>query len=434
MGINFVALAEKLTEKTIARRRDFHKYPESAWTEFRTAAIVADTLSALGYQVLAGDEVIDAQAMMGVPAAAELERHAKRALAQGAKPQWVDKLQGGKTGVIGVLTCAKPGPTVGLRFDMDANDVVEAEDVSHRPFKEGFASVNRGAAHACGHDGHTAVGLAVAEILASVKEQLSGTIKLIFQPAEEGVRGARAMSVKGVVDDVDYFLGLHLGFNTKQTGQLACRIEGFLATTKLDAIFTGVPAHAGAAPEAGRNALLAAAAAALNLHAIARHSQGPTRINVGQLEAGTGRNVLPANAIIKLETRGTTSALNEYMFTESQRIIKAAADMYGVQVETREMGGAAGAENDLCLVERVEKVAAGLGIFKEIMPSCYFGASEDCTYFMERVQQRGGKAAYIMIGAALVAGHHDSRFDFDEAALTEAVALVSATAADLLQA
>ncbi len=434
MVTNFVEHAEKLTEKTIARRRDFHKYAESAWTEFRTAAIVADTLSELGYQVLAGAEVIDEQAMMGVPSVGELDRHAERALVQGANPEWVEKMRGGKTGVVGILKCAKPGPTIGLRFDIDANDAVEADNESHRPAKDGFASVNRGAMHACGHDGHAAIGLAVAEVLASVKNELSGTIKLIFQPAEEGVRGARAMSVKGVVDDVDYFLGLHLGFNTKQTGQLACRIEGFLATTKLDAIFTGVAAHAGAAPEAGRNALLAAAAAALNLHAIARHSQGPSRINVGQLEAGTGRNVVPANAIIKLETRGTTSTINEYMYTEAMRIIKAAADMYGVQVETREMGGAAGAENDLCLVERIEQVAGRLGIFNEIMPSCYFGASEDCTYFMERVQQHGGKAAYIMIGAAIAAGHHDFRFDFDESALTQAVALVSATAAELLQA
>lgn len=434
MVINFVEQAGKLAEKTIARRRDFHKYAESAWTEFRTAAIVADTLSELGYQVLAGAEVIDEQAMMGVPPVGELDRHAERALAQGANPEWVEKMRGGKTGVVGILTCAKPGPTIGLRFDIDANDAVEADSESHRPAKEGFASVNRGAMHACGHDGHAAIGLAVAEILASVKNELSGTIKLIFQPAEEGVRGARAMSVKGVADDVDYFLGLHLGFNTKQTGQLACRIEGFLATTKLDAIFTGVAAHAGAAPEAGRNALLAAAAAALNLHAIARHSQGPSRINVGQLEAGTGRNVVPANAVIKLETRGTTSTINEYMYTEAMRIIKAAADMYGVQVETREMGGAAGAENDLCLVERIEQVAERLGIFNEIMPDCYFGASEDCTYFMERVQQHGGKAAYIMIGAAIAAGHHDFRFDFDESALTQAAALVSATAAELLRA
>lgn len=433
MVVNFVKYAESLAEKTRARRREFHKYAETAWTEFCTATIIADTLAELGYQVFTGAEVVDEHAMMGVPSAAQLDRQVERALAQGAKRQWVEKMRGGKTGVVGIIKCDRPGPTVGLRFDIDANDVVEAEEEKHRPAKEGFASVNRGATHACGHDGHTAIGLAVAEILASAKKELSGTVKLIFQPAEEGARGAKAMVVKGIADDIDYFLGFHLGFNTKQTGQLACRVGGFLATTKLDAVFTGVAAHAGAAPEAGRNALLAAAAATLNLHAIARHSQGSSRINVGQLEAGTGRNVVPANAILKLETRGITSAINEYMYTEAVRIIKAAADMYGVQVQIREMGGAAGAENDHSLVERIEEVAKQLEIFNEIMPSCYFGASEDCTYFMEQVHKNGGKAAYIMVGATISAGHHDSCFDFDEAALTKAVALISATAADLLQ-
>lgn len=427
-------LALFLEDKTIQRRRDFHKYAEAAWTEFRTAAIVADTLTALGYEVLIGNETVASEAMMGVPSTEALTRHMERAVSQGANPKWVEKMTGGKTGVVGILKFAKPGPTVGLRFDMDANDAVESEEANHRPYREGFASVNRGAMHACGHDGHTAVGLAVAEIIANCQQELAGTVKLIFQPAEEGVRGAKAMTVKGVVDDVDVLVGMHLGFNTNRTGQLACQIEGFLATTKLDAVFTGVAAHAGAAPEAGRNALLAAAAAALNLHAIPRHSQGPSRINVGQLEAGTGRNVVPAKAVLKLETRGTTSIINEFMFLESVRIIKAAADMYGVTVEMQEVGGAAGAENDRELVEGLQVTAGRIGIFDEIIPRCYFGASEDCTYFMERVQQQGGKAAYIMIGAGLAAGHHDLRFDFDESAMIKAVEFLSAATVDLLKA
>jgi len=433
MELNVIAQANSLKDKTVARRRDFHKYAETAWTEFRTAAVIADTLTDLGYQVSVGDEVIEEQSMMGVPSADELARHAERALAQGANWHWVEKMQGGKTGVIGVLQGGKPGPTVALRFDIDSNDAIEADSAEHRPAREGFASVNKGAMHACGHDGHAAIGLAVAEVLASRRNELCGAVKLIFQPAEEGVRGARAMVAKGVVDDADYLLGLHLGFSTKKNGQLACRVEGFLATTKLDAVFTGVPAHAGAAPEAGRNALLAAATASLNLHAIARHSQGPSRINVGRLEAGTGRNVLPANAIIKLETRGTTSTINEFMYTEAVRIIKASATMYGVEVDIHEMGGAASAENDPCLAEIIEQVAGELGLFEEILPSCYLGGSEDCTYFMERMQQRGGKAVYMMVGTELKAGHHDFRFDFDEAVLPKAVALVSAAVIRLLQ-
>ena len=433
MDTKIKTLVQSLVDKTIARRRDFHKHAEAAWTEFRTAAIVADTLTALGYEVIAGDETVAAEAMMGVPSQAVLQRHMERAIEQGASPAWIEKMAGGKTGVVGILRFAQPGPTIGLRFDMDANDAIETEEMTHRPYREGFASVNRGAMHACGHDGHTAIGLAVAEVLAACKEELAGTVKLIFQPAEEGVRGARAMMVKGVADDIDVLIGMHLGFNTNRTGQLACQIDSFLATTKLDATFTGVAAHAGAAPEAGRNALLAAATAALNLHAIPRHSQGPSRINVGQLVAGTGRNVVPPTAVLKLETRGTTSVINEFMFNESVRVIKAAADMYGVSVEMQEMGGAAGAESDRPLVEKLEETGRRLGIFDEIVPRCYFGASEDCTYFMERVQQRGGQAAYIMVGAGLAAGHHDLRFDFDENSLAMAVEFITAATVDLLK-
>lgn len=431
MDNRIIALAKELEPKTINWRRDFHKHAEVAWTEFRTASIVADTLSQLGYLVLTGEAVVAANAMMGVPSPQELEKHQQRALDQGANPEWIKKMQGGKTGVVGIMKFAKPGPTVALRFDMDANDAMEAEEETHRPFREGFASVNKGAMHACAHDGHTAVGLTVATLLSELKDELAGTVKLIFQPAEEGVRGAKAMVVAGVVEDVDYLIGMHLGIGIKKKGQLTCQTEGFLATTKLDVVFTGVPAHAGAAPETGKNALLAAATAALNLHAISRHSQGASRVNVGVLQAGTGRNVVPANAVIKLETRGTTSAINEYVYGEAVRIIEAAAAMYDVKVAMAEMGGAAGCGNDPQLVERIRALAERLNLFEGILPSGNIGGSEDCTYFMERVQQRGGQAAYIMVGTDLAAGHHDFRFDFDEDALFSAAALLGNLVADL---
>jgi len=427
-----MTLAQSIQDNTIARRRDFHHYAETAWTEFRTASIIADTLVSLGYEVKAGYEVIDESAMMGVPSPQVLECHMERALAQGAVPAWLEKMRGGKTGVVGLLDFGKPGPTVALRFDIDANDANEAQTENHRPFREKFSSVNKGAMHACGHDGHAAIGLAIAEIVVRLKDQLAGRIKIIFQPAEEGVRGAKAMVAKGVVDDVQYLLGMHLGITLCKTGQVACSTEGFLATTKLDAKFTGKPAHAGAAPETGRNALLAATTAVVNLHAISRHSQGVSRINVGVIQAGTGRNVIPANARIQLETRGVTSVINEYMHQEAMRILEASADMHGVEVTINEMGGAAGGENDPALVDRLRVVAERLGVFQELSDSGNIGGSEDCTYFMERVQNRGGQAAYVIIGTELAAGHHDFYFDFNEDALELAVIFLSGAAVDLL--
>lgn len=418
-------------EKLIAYRRDLHQYAEVAWSEFRTASLVADKLTALGYEVLTGDQVVDEAAMMGVPTAGQLEAEQQRALSQGANPAWVEKMRGGKTGVVGMMDFAQPGPTVAFRFDMDANDALEAEIDKHRPWRDGFASVNKGAMHACAHDGHTAIGLIFAELAAQFRDKLAGRIKIIFQPAEEGVRGAKAMVASGIVDDVDYLLGLHLGIGLKKSGTVTCNTEGFMATTKLDAVFHGVPAHAGAAPETGRNALLAAAAAALNLHAISRHSQGASRINAGVLNAGTGRNVIPPSAVLKLETRGTTTTINEYVYGEAVRILNAAAAMYGVTVDLAQMGGAAGCNNDPDLVARTSAIAERSNLFEAVLPSGNIGGSEDCTYFMERVQKHGGKAAYLMVGTDLAAGHHDSYFDFDETVLAPATVLLGAILLDL---
>ncbi len=432
MDNQIIQAANSLKEKTIARRRDLHRHAEVAWTEFRTAAFVAKTLTELGYQVSTGAAVHDEASMMGVPSKVELEKHMQRAIEQGADKAWVEQMAGGKTGVVGVMKFAKPGPVVALRVDMDANDLTEAAEDKHRPFKAGFASVNKGAMHACGHDGHTSVGLAVAEVLAGMKDQLAGTIKMIFQPAEEGVRGAKAMMVKGVVDDAKYIVGMHLGVNLRKTGQVACKTEGFLATTKLDATFTGVPAHAGAAPETGKNAILAACTATLNLHAISRHSQGASRVNVGVIQGGSGRNVIPANAVIKVETRGAISEINDYVYAEAVRIIEAAAAMQGCKVSMELMGGAAGCENDPELVARIRKVAERQKLLPDIIEAGNIGGSEDCTYFMERVQKNGGQAAFVMVGTELAAGHHDSFFDFNEEALVPAIALMSGAAADLL--
>jgi aminobenzoyl-glutamate utilization protein A len=419
--------------KLINYRRDFHKHAETAWTEFRTASIVADTLAGLGFTVLMGEEVIVQDKMMGVPSDGELERQQQRALAQGANAKRVEKMNGGKTGVVGVMHFAQPGPTAAFRFDMDANDIIEAQSQSHRPWREGFASVNKGAMHACGHDGHTAIGLIFAEVLAQVKDQLAGTVKVIFQPAEEGVRGAKAMMASGVVDDVNYFIGMHLGIGLKNSRRVTCQTEGFLATTKLDAIFAGTPAHAGAAPETGRNALLAAATAALNLHAISRHSQGASRVNVGVMNAGTGRNVVPANAVLKLETRGSTTQINEYVYGEALRILRASAEMYDVALELAEMGGAAGGSNSPEFAAEIGKIAEQSNLFEEILPAGNIGGSEDCTYFIERVQQCGGQAAYLMVGTDLAAGHHDALFDFDESMMIPAAALLGEIAVKVLK-
>jgi len=429
MGVRNMATiwqqAEELKDEMVERRRDLHRHPETGWTEFRTASMIIGELKKLGYDVKFGADVIDEKSMMGVPSEAELADYMQRAISEGADPELVKQMAGGKTGIVATLKTDKPGKTVAFRFDMDCNDVEEERCDEHRPAKEGFASEHKKAMHACGHDGHVTIGLSAAKLLAANKARLAGTVKLIFQPAEEGVRGAFAMMNAGVVDDVDYLFGGHIGFKATADNCLVTMTDGFLATTKLDAEFTGVSAHAGAAPEQGKNALLAAAQAAISLNTIPRHSKGSSRINVGVLNAGTGRNVVPDIAAIKLETRGATTEIDEYMVTEAKRILNACAAMYDVKVKITMAGAAPACFADKELGHEVAELIEEKCHYDEVVEYVDMGGSEDCGYFMERVQQHGGRALYMMYGTKIAAGHHNSHFDFNEDCLWKAAATVT---------
>ncbi|NCB17945.1 MAG: M20/M25/M40 family metallo-hydrolase, partial [Synergistales bacterium] len=192
------AFCEEKLRKYTALRRELHSHAETGWTEFWTTARIAGILDSLGYDVLVGRDVLDLDSVMGRPSDQEIAFFVERALKQGADPGWIKKMDG-YTGAVALLDTGKPGPVLAFRFDIDAVDVSESQDEKHRPFREGFASMNENAMHSCGHDAHAVIGLALAELLMVKKESLAGMIKLIFQPAEEGVRGARAMVAAGVV-------------------------------------------------------------------------------------------------------------------------------------------------------------------------------------------------------------------------------------------
>ncbi len=423
-------LAHALEDKIIAYRRDFHKYAEAGWQEFRTVSLVARRLVELGYDIRIGPEVIKAEARMGLPDAEVLEANWQRAIQQNGDPEFLNRVRGGFTGAVGVLSHGD-GPTVALRFDMDALELQESDSQHHRPVREGFASVNAGVMHACGHDGHTAIGLGLAEVLAALKDKLQGSVKLVFQPAEEGVRGAKSMVAAGVVDDVDYMLGQHL-YSGWPPREIAGGARNYLATRKFDAFFQGEAAHAGASPQAGKNALLSAVVAVSNLYAIPRHQQGATRINVGRMVAGTARNIIPAHAHLVIETRGMTTELNEYMYAASVRALESAAAMYNCDLSIVQMGAAQSADSDPTLAECVEKLALDLGGFT-VRRHEGGGGSEDYTYMMLRVQEHGGLATNISIGADLGGwGHHTSEFDIDESVLKDVVALLSMVTLDLM--
>lgn len=425
------SLVYSLREQVIAWRRLFHAHAEPAWLEVWTAAFIAATLTDMGYEIKTGRSVVAEDHRVAMPSQKEMDAAAEWALQNGADAGWVGVFRDGFTGIVAEIDTARPGPMVAMRFDIDANNLTESASPEHRPFRLGFASLRPGACHGCGHDGHAAIGLGVAKVLKSVEPDLRGRYRLIFQPAEEGSRGARAMLAAGVLDGVDYFLSGHLGFGAQKSGQLICGTTGFLATTKTDVVFSGVPAHAGAAPESGRNALLAAAAASLALHAIPRHSAGASRINVGLLQAGEGRNVIPAKASLSFETRGATTEIDRHMMDEALRIIAGQASSFGVTHTVIPMGGAPGSDSDRELIDVVKSVARRDPSVKEVIDLWNFGASEDVTYMMDAVRKTGGKATYLMFGTDMSAPHHNGGFDFDEEALLTAVHVMCLAALEL---
>ncbi|SQI34106.1 Indole-3-acetyl-aspartic acid hydrolase [Leminorella richardii] len=274
--------------------------------------------------------------------------------------------------------------------------------------------------HACGHDGHSAIGLGVAAWLCQNRAALRGKFKLIFQPAEEGVRGARPISDSGVLDDVDYLFGMHLGCNLKK-GEVALDPQDFLCTTKLDLYFEGLPAHAGADPEKGHNALLGACLAAGQIMAAPRHSGGMSRINVGTLHAGEGRNVIPATAKMEVEVRGQTADITHYLVDYVERCALGAAQIHQLASRIEKTGEALDFTNDAEMVAIMQKVVNRHPELTSISAS--LGGSEDVSLMVRRVQEHGGKAVFFIVGASQTAGHHHARFDIDETSLATGLTL-----------
>lgn len=215
--------------------------PETAFLEYRTASKIADTLHRLGYDVAVGPQVMDARAIIDPPSDSALRTARDAAIAQGGGVEWIERMPGGQTGVVATYRFGD-GPVLAFRFDMDALPVFESDAPSHGPNLQSFSSEWDGRMHACGHDGHAAIGLACASRLLGL-EGLSGTVKLIFQPAEEGGRGAAPMIATGVLDDVDYCFVAHLGC-LLPSGKIATEATGFLNSTRRRVVFSGAGAHA----------------------------------------------------------------------------------------------------------------------------------------------------------------------------------------------
>ncbi|MGB1374502.1 MAG: amidohydrolase [Rhodothermales bacterium] len=273
------ALIDDIEPSVIEWRRDFHANPELSNREFRTAAVVADHLHSLGLEV---------------------------------------ETEVAHTGVIGILRGAHPGPMVALRADMDALPVKERVDL---PFKSEVVSLYRGeevpVMHACGHDTHIAMLMGAAEVLSAMREDLHGSIKFIFQPAEEGPPpgeegGAELMVKEGVMEDVDAVFGLHINAGT-YIGQINYRPQGIMAAVDdFRIVLNGKQAH-GSAPWLGIDPIVAAAQVVNNLQTIVSRNMQLTKaaavVTVGSIHGGVRSNIIPE----ELEMLGTIRTFDPEM-------------------------------------------------------------------------------------------------------------------------
>ena len=407
-------------------RREFHKYPENGWREFRTSARVAEILTGMGYDVAMGPDVIE-PGSVGEPerlSEEQIRQEMERAVRQGADPAFVERTQGWP-GVMAVLDTGREGPVSAMRFEMDCLPYDEPQRPGYRPCDEGYLSCNPQSVHACGHDGHTAIGLGIAAELMKRKGELKGKIKLFFQPAEETFYGAQSIVDKGHLDDVMNFIAVHIALSAENkplpSHTIACGCRDFLSDRQLDVYLEGKAAHPCGASQEGKNALLAACSAALNIHSIAPHEEGLCRVNVGEIHAGVCANTIAPNAMMRIEYRGQKPAISEYAGQRIFDILEGTAKAYDLKYHYVDYGEVPAGASDYAMMEVVQRAAKKVPWFQTVYFEGNVGGTDDAAVMLTKVQQNGGIGSYVGIGADTTGPVHNPEFDFDEDCLQAAV-------------
>ena len=393
---NFLNEAKSLFPFTQSLRRDFHMHPELGFREIRTGGIVAKELEALGLEVTKGV---------------------------------------GRTGIVGLLEGSKPGPTLLLRFDMDALPIVEETGAE-------YASQNSGVMHACGHDGHTAIGLTVARMLHARRDQLAGTIKFCFQPSEEGhngqeAGGAEMMLRDGVLDSpkVDMTLSMHL-WNEKPLGWVHVAKGPVMAGAEQFKIkLIGRGGH-GAAPNATIDPIIAAVQVVSAAQSIVARNVGPLEtavVSFTMLHSGTAFNVIPQEATLEGTIRTFDLGVRLKVLDRFEGIVRGVASAMGCQVEMEVKRLTPALQNADDVAGRVQQTA------RRVLPDAHHDNSPYLTMGAEDMafMQEKAPGCYFFVGSAdrtrgLDYGHHHPKFDFDEQALVSGAALMAAAAADIL--
>ncbi len=376
-----------LVADVIAVRRDLHRHPELGFEERRTAALVATRLREFEYEVAEG---------IGI------------------------------TGVVGMLRGTRPGKTVMLRADMDALPIEEENDA-------GYASQTRGKMHACGHDGHVAMLLGAAALIARRRDELAGTIVLCFQPAEEGRGGAQAMIDAGVLErfGVERAYGLHLA-SAFPTGIVGLREGSFYASSdSIEITIEGAGGH-GAAPHLSVDPVYVAGAFIVAVQQIVARQidpLAPAVVTIGAVHAGTTHNVIPSRATLLGTVRAFDDDVRAAMAARIERVLRGVCESSGATYAFEYLRRYPVTSNDAEQTRYVRALAAAeIGATRVIEAPKLMGA-EDFSLFAERVP-----ACFYSIGCnggpASAFPHHHAKFDIDERALETGVRMMTALALD----
>jgi amidohydrolase len=376
-----------VANEVVATRRDLHEHPELGFEEHRTAGIVAERLRELGFDVHTGI---------------------------------------GQTGVVGVLKGARPGKTIMLRADMDGLPIDEENDVAYR-------SRTPVHMHACGHDGHVAMLLGAARIVMSRRDEVAGTVCFLFQPAEEGKGGAKAMVEDGVLEHfgIERAYGLHLA-SAHPAGQVGFREGAFYASSdSIEITVEGRGGH-GASPHLSVDPVYVASQFVVAVQQVVSRNIDPIEpavVTIGSIHGGTTHNVIPSRVKLMGTVRAFDADVRAKMAERIERVLRGICESSGATYAFEYLWRYPVTSNDVEQTRYARALAQRVAGDEQVADVPKLMGAEDFSFFAERVP-----ACFFTIGSNggpdSAWPHHHARFDIDESALQTGVRMMTALALD----
>lgn len=382
-----VQVRPEIVAEVVATRRDLHVHPELGFEETRTAGLVAERLRSFGFEVHTGI---------------------------------------GKTGVVGILRGARPGKTIMLRADMDALPIEEENAVPYR-------SQTNGAMHACGHDGHVAMLLGAARIVSERREEVAGTVCFLFQPAEEGKGGAKAMVADGVLErfGIERAYGLHLA-SAHPAGQVGFREGPFYASSdSIEITIEGKGGH-GASPHLSIDPVYVGSQFVVAIQQVVSRQIDPIEpavVTIGAIHGGTTHNVIPSRVRLLGTVRAFDAGVREKMAERIERVLRGVCESSGAAYTFEYIWRYPVTSNDAEQTRYARALAERVAGPANVAEVPRLMGAEDFSFFAERVP-----ACFFTIGSnggeESAFPHHHARFDIDESALATGVRMMTALALD----